>query len=242
MFLSFLVVGFLHAEVLLNQTFDDESGKLSPGKLLKRVNLVAVEPGPAAMGGTPAAHFMDDSAEEAGVLEYNFEKAGAFFISFDVLNSLPAAEAGYRLIFGMGKADESKSLKLGAAANRAFSVEMEQIASKGLSLRSGSVAAYKSASYDGAAVQRVKIWVNDNDTAKLSYIRPDTKASAQLDPDSVVIWINDKLVATEPDSGFAMQATVSKDDAVLGRLGFVSKSTDTTDFWIDNLHVESVSP
>ena len=241
MFFCFLVTGFLRAEVLIDETFDDISGKMSPGKTLKRVNLVTVEPGQGAIGTDPAAHFLDNSAEETGILEYNVEKAGAFFISFDLLNSLPDADAGYRLIFGMGKADESKSVKLGSAANRAFSVEFEQIASKGLSVRSGKDAAYKGA-YAGAAQQQVKIWVNDNDTTPLPYIRPDTKAAAQLNPDSVVIWINDKLVADEPDSGFAMQATVSKGDAELGRLGFVSKSTDTTDFWIDNLHVEGVSP
>jgi hypothetical protein len=241
MVLSFLVAGFLHAEVLLDETFDDASGKLSPGKTLKRVNLVTVAPGQGAIGEDPAANFLDDSAEETGILEYNFDKAGAYFISFDVLNSLPAAEAGHRLIFGMGVANAMKDTQLGAAAKRAFSVEFEQISSKGLSIRSGKDAAQKSA-YDGAALQQVKIWVNDNDTAELSYIRPDTKAAAKLGPDSVVIWINDKLVAAEMDSGFAMQTTVSKGDAVLGRLGFVSKSSDTTDFWIDNLHVESVSP
>lgn len=241
MFLCFLVAGLLHAEVLLDQTFDDASGKMSPGKLLKRVNLVTVEPGPAAMGGTPAAHFLDSSAEETGILEYNLEKAGAFLISFDVLNNTPAAEDGFRLIFGMGKDDQSKSVKLGSAANRAFSLEIDQLASKGLSVRIGKESAFKG-SYDGASVQQVKIWVNDNDTAKLSYIRPDTKAAAQLNPDSVVVWINDKLVADESDSGVAMQTVVSVGDAVLARLGFVSQSKGTADFWIDNLHVESVSP
>ncbi|MEI8206829.1 MAG: hypothetical protein WCG03_08120 [Kiritimatiellales bacterium] len=239
--LSFFVAGFLHAEVFVDETFDDASGKVSVKGALKRANLVVAEPGQGAIGTDTAAHFLDNSAEETGVLEYNVDKAGAFLISFDVLNGLPAADSGYRLIFGMGKADESKSVKLGPAANRAFSVELEQVASKGLSLRSGAVAAHKSA-YDGTALQQVKIWVNDKDTTKLSYIRPDTKVAAQLNPDSVVIWINDKLIGDELDSGFAMQATVSKGDAELGRLGFVSKSTDTTDFWIDNMHVESVSP
>jgi len=241
-FFCFLVAGFLHAEVLLDQTFDDtEEGALSPSKVLKRANQIMVAPGPGAIGEDLAAHFMDESADEPGIMEYNFDKAGAFFISFDVLNGLPSADAGYRMIFGMGRVNEGKSTVLGAAARRAFSVEFEQIASKGLSLRSGKDAAYKGA-YDATALQRVKIWVNDNDTTELSYIRPDTKAAAKLGPDSVVIWINDKLVAAEPDSGFAMQETVSKGDKELGRLGFVSKSTDTTDFWIDNVHVEDVSP
>ena len=241
MFLCFLVAGLLHAEVLINETFDDASGKMSPGKTLKRVNLVTVEPGSATMGGTPAAHFLDNSSEETGILEYNVDKAGAFFISFDVLNNLPAAEEGFRLIFGMGKADGSKSVKLGSAANRAFSVEFEQVASKGVSIRIGKDAAYKSP-YDATALQQVKIWVNDNDITGLSYIRPDTKTAAQLGPDSVVVWINDKLVAAEPDTGIAMQSVVSKGDAELGRLGFVSQTAGMADFFIDSLHVESISP
>jgi len=244
MFLSFLVAGFLHAEVLLDETFDDASGKLTPGKTLKRVNLVTVAPGQGAIGEDPAAHFLDDSADEAGMMEYNVEKAGAFFISFDVLNSLPAAEAGSRLNFGMGQANEGKSTMLGSNAKRAFSVEFEQIASKGVVIRVGPTSVQK-ITYDGAALQQVKIWVNDNDTAELSYVRPDTKAAAKLGPDSVVVWINDKLVGKEEAIGFPMKteaSALSVGDNVLGRLGFVSKSSDTTDFWIDNLHVESVSP
>jgi hypothetical protein len=239
MFLSSLVAGLLYAEVFVDETFDDVS-KLSPTKALKRVNLVNVEPGPAGIGASPAAHFLDNSAEESGILEYNVDKAGAFFISFDVLNSLPAAEEGFRLIFGMGKADDAKSVRLGSAANRAFSLEIEQVASKGLSIRIGKETAKKSA-YDATALQRVKIWVNDNDTAGLSYIRPDTKQAALLGPDSVVVWINDQLVADEPDSGIAMQSTISVGEDVLGRLGFVSQSTGFADFWIDNIRVESAS-
>lgn len=243
--LSFSVAGFLHADVLLNETFDDAApGKLPPGKELKRSNLIIVASGQGAIGEDLAAHFMDDSADEAGMLEYNFEKAGAFFISFDLLNSLPAAEAGSRLNFGMGVANEGKGTMLGSNTKRAFSVEFEQIASKGVVIRTGPTSVQKSP-YDGAALQQVKIWVNDNDTTELSYIRPDTKAPAKLGPDSVVVWINDKLVGKEEAIGTPMktaESALSVGDAVLGRLGFVSKSSDTTDFWIDNLHVESVSP
>ena len=123
-------------------------------------------------------------------------------------------------------------------------MEFEQVASKGVTIRVGPTSVQKSP-YDGAELQQVKIWVNDNDTTELSYLRPDTKAAAKLGPDSVVVWINDKLVGKEEAIGTPMktaESALSVGDAALGRLGFVSKSSDTTDFWIDNLHVESVSP
>jgi hypothetical protein len=243
-FFCFLVGGFLHAEVLLDQTFDDMSGKVAAKGSLKRASYIIVEPGQGAIGTDPAAHFLDDSTDEAGIFEYNLEKAGAFFISFDLLNNLPAAEAGHRLIFGMGPWVDGKGTALSSGAKRAFSVEFEQVASKGLNIRLGKDSAQKG-EYDATAVQQVKIWVNDNDTAEVSYIRPDTKAATKLDPDSVVVWINDQLVGKEEANGIAMKTAnsmLSVGDKVLARIGFVSKSTETTDFWIDNLHVEGISP
>ena len=244
LFFSFFVAGLLQAEVLLDKTFDNESGKVSAGGPLKRVSFVNVEAGSETIGTDPAAHFMDDSTTESGVLEYNLgaAPAGAFFISFDLLNNVTAAEGeSKRLIFSMGPWADVNSFILNGGAKRAFSLEFEQAASsKALSIRIGTTT-IKKCSYDVKALQQVKIWVNDNDKEKLSYVRPDNQEEAKLNPDSVVVWVNDKLVADQSAGGIAMQASMSTGDAVLGRLGFSSTTASTVDFWIDNLHVESVS-
>ncbi len=235
--------GLLPAETLISQTFDDEMGRISVSGSLKRANFVRVEAGSGAIGADPAAHFLDDSTTESGVLEYCVsDPAAAYLISFDVLNNQPASELeNARLIFSTGQHFDGKSFVLSGGAKRAFSVEFEQAASsKALSIRIGTATAKKS-SYDTAALQQVKIWVNDNDKKELSYIRPDNQQAALLGPDSVVVWINDVLVVDQKDSGIVMQSSISAGDKVLGRLGFSSTTTSTVDFLIDNVHVESVS-
>ena len=245
MIFSFLVAGFVYAEVLIDQTFDDDSGRVSVSGPLKRAQFVRVEPGSGAIGADPAVHFKDESTDESGILEYNAgdEPAGAYLISFDLQNNAPALEkSSGRVIFSMGLWMDGKSFILTGGAKRAFSVEFDQFgSSRALNIRIGKTAV-KKGSYDTAALQQVKIWVNDNDQNELSYIRPDTRQEAFLGPDSVVVWINGELVADQLSGGIPMQASRSSGDAVLGRLGFSSSSKTVADFSIDNLHVESIAP
>jgi len=237
--------GLLQAEVLIDQNFDNESGSVSVRGPLKRAACVRVESAPDTIGGTAAVHFNDESTSESGILEYcaGEKPAGAYMISFDVLNNAPSEEqASDRLIFSMGPWSDGKGYMLSGGAKRAFSVEFDQHgSSRAFNLRIGTTSVKKS-SYDTSALQQVKIWVNDNDKKDLPYIRPDNQQEALLSPDSVVVWINNMPADDMLPGGVSMLSSVSSGDAVLGRLGFSCPSQAIVDFWIDNLHVESVSP
>lgn len=245
LFLSSVIAGAACAEVFIDDTFDDRLGQAPKNSSLQRAALVEVVEGHGPIGTDPAAHFLDESTSAPGILEYNAGEnpLGAFVVSFDLLNNAPADSGDpMALIFSVGQWLKGKGIGLGANASRAFALEFSQCGTaQTLVIRIGKSTA-KKGSYDLQALQQVKIWVNDNDKTELQYIRPDTKEAAMLNPDSVVVWINDELVAGQRDSGIAMQSSVSAGDAALGRAGFCSSTTAKVDFLIDNFRIESVSP
>ena len=243
LFIAIGLAGLLQAKVLVDKTFDNEMGKISVGGPVTGAFFVNVEEGKGSIGTDPAVHFLDDSTTDAGILEYcaGDSPAGAYFISFDLLNNVPVSEGeSMRLSFGAGPWADGNSLKMNSNDKRVFSIAFDQAASsKSLSIRYGADKVKKS-SYDLMALQQVKIWVNDNDKKRMFYIRPDTQQIAVLNPNSFIVWINNKLVADQPAEGLPMLSSMSAGDAVLGRFGFYSTTTMKADFWIDNLHIESV--
>jgi len=236
-----------HAVTYINETFEDDTiGSAPADAAQKNTNQVTVAAGTGVIGTDQVAHFNDTSSTANGTLEYNVgtsNTVGSLYIQFDLLNNAPGStgSATNPVIFGVGPWSASTSIKLGANANRSFGVEFFLTGSSStLKIRTNATA-FVNTTYNMLALQTVKIWVNDDDSATLAYTRPDTSATATLGVNSFVIWINDSLVATETDSGFGMNPLITVGNTTLGRLGFDSTTATTTDFSIDNVLVTDVA-
>lgn len=223
----------------LDETFEKQSiGPLTALAPLVRVQQVSVVDGGGKVGEGNVAHFNDSSITEGGWMEYNLgnRDLSSMFIEFDLLNNAPGSGSNKMpIIFGVGPWNTSKDLVLNANAKRAFGLEFYQAGSyMNFTSRVGRHPAERN-TYDLTVPQHVKIWVNDHDQNTLSYIRPDTGIEVMIQPDSFVIWINDKLIGAE--YGFGMHKDVTVGNTTVGRVGFSSSSTKTVDFLIDNLRV-----
>ena len=245
-----LLTPVARAVTYINETFEDDTIGLAPSDpAQKLVSQVTVAAGTGVIGTDNVAHFNDINAGVAGNLEYNVgatNTVGSLYIQFDLLNNA-AGDTGSAvnpIIFGVGPWSDSTSIKLGANANRAFGIEFYQTgATQTLKIRSNSTALV-TATYDMLALQTVKIWVNDNDSLTLDYIRPDDSTTATLSANSFAIWVNDTLVGTETASGLGMNvvgAGSTVGNTTLGRLGFDSTTSALVDFSIDNLLVTDVA-
>lgn len=228
--------------VHLHESFESHpEGTLSAIAPLYRVSQVEIIDGKGRLGSGKVAHFHDQKNTLGGALEFNVGAApvGSMFIEFDLLNNAPGVSMEKMpVIFGVGPWSTSHSMLLNANARRAFGVEFYQNDShKAVILRVGqSIQTYDF--YDMEKPQHLKIWVNDHDTNKLAYKRPDTGETAELDPNAVAVWINDVLIGATGSYGVPMQASVTAGDCGLGRVGFGSTTSNRVDFLIDNLHVE----
>jgi acetyl esterase/lipase len=225
--------------VYLHEDFESfENDGVPQVSQLQRVDKVTVVDGGGKIGSGKVARFDDSDTSMGGAMEYNLgaSELGSMYIEFDALNNDPAkGDKSSTVIFGVGPWGAGKGLVLNAKAKRAFGFEMYQ--QKYLKLRVGNdaVATFK---YDTAAPFNVKIWANDNDDNALSYKRPDTGETAALNPDSVVVWVNDALLPKLEATGCPMNNEITSGNAVIGRAGFSSSSTKVSDFLIDNLHIE----
>ncbi|TWU46121.1 Lipase 2 [Rubripirellula tenax] len=229
----------LGGTVFLHETFDSyAAGSVPQTPTLRRAELVNVVEGQGQVGSGNVAHFDDSDTKLSGAMEYNVGASGPgrLYLEFDALNHAPLkGDGSSSMIFGVGTWDTGKGLVLHAKSTRAFGFEMYQ--QKYLKLRVGDKTT-ASMHYDPATGLNVKIWVNDNDTNTLSYKRPDTGDTSLLDPDSVVVWVNNSLIDELPPSGCPMNREITKGDTAVGRVGFSSASTKVSDFLIDNLHME----
>jgi hypothetical protein len=234
----------------INETFEDDTIGLGPSDpAQKSTNQVKVAAGTGAIGTDNVAHFNDVNSGVTGVLEYNVgasNTVGNLYVQFDLLNNAPVdtGTAANPIIFGVGPWSDSTSSRLGANANRAFSIEFYQSgATLTLRVRSNSTALVQT-TYDMLALQTAKIWANDNDSTGISYIRPDTLATATLAPNSFVVYINDVLLPGFTDSGFGMNVSgvgSTVGDATLGRVGFNTTTTALANFLIDNILVTDIT-
>ncbi|MBB3207309.1 acetyl esterase/lipase [Rhodopirellula rubra] len=228
--------------VHLHETFDSfEIDSVPKSPELQRVDMVTVVDGGERVGSGKAARFNDSDLSLGGAMEYNVgtSKLGSMYVEFDALNNAPQNGDGKStVIFGIGPWGPGKGLVLNAKARRAFGLELYQ--QKYLKLRVGDDVAAETR-YDVTAPFNVKIWVNDHDANTLSYARPDTGETVTLNPDSVVVWVNNSLLGELTPAGCPMHREITKGDAVLGRVGFSSSTSKTADFLIDNLHIEDPS-
>ena len=229
-------------KVYLHETFEGMDVDSEPDSAeLQRVKLVKVVDGGGKVGSAKVAHYNDDDIENGGAMEYNVGESAlsSMYIEFDALNNDTAkGDKNSAVIFGVGPWEEGRPLTLNSKSKRAFGFEMYQQKSLKLRVGDGNVSTMK---YDSAAAFNVKIWANDHDTNTLSYKRPDNGESATLNPDSVVVWLNNALMDDLQASGTPMHKDITEGDAVIGRAGFSSASTKVADFLFDNLHLEDPS-
>ena len=226
--------------VYLHETFDSFEIDSAPNApQLQRVDKVTVVDGAGRVGSGKVARFNDSDTEKGGAMEYLVGSSGlsGMHIEFDAFNNAPAkGDKSSTVIFAVGPWGQGKALMLNSKAKRAFGFEMYQ--QKYLKLRVGNDPA-ATLKYDSATPFNVKIWANDHDENTLSYKRPDNGEEVALNPDSVVVWVNDALMDKLAPSGCPMNKEVTEGNAVIGRAGFSSSSTKVSDFLIDNLHIEN---
>jgi hypothetical protein len=239
-----------HAVTYINETFQDDTIGVAPtDPAQKNVVQVKTEAGTGLIGTDNVGRLNDTNSTLAGNLEYNVgtsNTVGSLYIQFDLLNNAPntSGTAANPIIFSVGPWSNASGINLGANASRSFGIEFSLTGSSStLKIRSNSTALVTS-TYDMLALQTVKIWVNDNDSATLDYTRPDNSSTATLGANSVVVWINDALVGVETASGLGMNvvgvgSTVG--NTTLGRLGFATTTTTLADFSIDNVFVTDIA-
>ena len=223
-------------KVYLHETFEGMDVDSEPDSAeLQRVKLVKVVDGGGKVGSAKVAHYNDDDIENGGAMEYNVGESAlsSMYIEFDALNNDTAkGDKNSAVIFGVGPWEEGRPLTLNSKSKRAFGFEMYQQKSLKLRVGDGNVSTMK---YDSAAAFNVKIWANDHDTNTLSYKRPDNGESATLNPDSVVVWLNNALMDGLEATGTPMNKDITEGNAVIGRAGLSSASTKVANFLFDNL-------
>lgn len=249
-FTTLLPLGLRAQTVYLNETFEDDTIGIAPSDTAQKTAVqVLTAAGSGVIGTDNVAQLNDTSTSGGASLEYNVGTSalGSMFISFDLFNNAANATgtAANPIIFGVANWNSSSSTLLGANANRAFGLEFYQTGSSStVRIRVGSSVAH-SGTYDMASSIKVSIFINDSDTGTMNYVMPGTSTTATLNANSAVIYLNDSLIGTETSAGFVMSMDAGSGnttgDATLGRLGFNSSSTNTPNFFIDNLYASSVS-
>lgn len=241
----------IQATVYVNETFDAETIGSPPSDPAKLVSSqVTVAAGSGAIGADNVAWY-NDAGGTVGALEYNVggSALGSLYVSFDLLNNAPnpTGTAANPLQFAFGNWSTLTSAQLNSSSKRSFNVQINNIGASGtLKLQadtaSGVTTTLQSTTYDMSALNTFKVWVNDNDTSTLFYTRPDNSSVATLAANSAVVWLNDALIGTEADSGFAMNNVTAgtgntTGNNTLGRVGFVSTAANLANFLIDNVYI-----
>jgi hypothetical protein len=210
------------ATTSLNATIQDGSGSIGDGQLLR-----LVDPGTSGATSDKVSYYENNFAgSEAG--EFSF-----IGIEFDIFNNEVSGSAS-SFIFGTGSFDESTSPLLNSNASRHFNLEFSSTAGSVTARVDGSNLG--SASYNLGASNHVSVFINDSESAAVSYTRPDTSATDTLGANSFVLFVNDTLFEVN-----SLGALAAGDDATLGRLGFYSGTSVVSDFSIDNLVVTNLS-
>ena len=140
-------------------------------------------------------------------------------------------------LFGIGRYDVSTSAKLGSSAVRlcdlSFYSGNGSLTQHDLRVSGGGSTA--TGSYTANTLYRIDIYLNDFNALSQSYVRPDTSAQDVLAPNTIVVFANQTFVGSN-----VMRPAVDGGDASIGRIGFYSASKYLTDFYIDNLVVETL--
>jgi len=231
--------GASEGTVFLHETFDSFDVDSVPSvSQLQRSSLVKVVDGGGKVGAGKVAHYNDDDTETGGAMEDTVGDSAlsSLYVEFDARNNDTAlGDKNSQVIFGVGPWEEGKSLTLNSKSKRAFGFEIYQ--QKSLRLRVGDESISR-VDYDSAAAFNVKIWANDHDGNTFSYKRPDNGETAELGPDSVVVWLNDALMGDLKATGTPMNKDITEGNAVIGRVGLSSASTKVANFLFDNVHFQ----
>ena len=203
---------------------------------------VTVEDGTGKTGASHALHFLDASTNDGSYIEYNLSSSGkeygALHISFDIYNNNAALMGTDKAtVFGIGRYDASTSAKLGSSAVRLC--DLSFYSGNGTltqhDLRVSGGATTSTGSYTANTLYRIDIYLNDSNAANQNYTRPDTLATDVMAPNTIVVFANQTFIGSN-----VMRPAVDGGDASIGRIGFYSASTYLTDFYIDNLVVETL--
>lgn len=239
-----------HAQTIyLNETFDtDTLGAAPDDAALRRTGLVTVAAGSGLIGNDNVAHFSDAVTNAGGILEYNVgtEALSSLYVSFDIFNNAAnnTGSAANPIIFSVGNWSNTTGVALNSTANRSFGLELSQTGSSStLKVRIGGTNIVQT-TYDMAAVNTFKIFINDHSTNTVDYLVPGTSTTATLSANSAAFYINNTLVGSSLASGIGLNTTASGGyllgDTTLGRIGFNTGSTGLADFLIDNVYASAI--
>jgi hypothetical protein len=203
---------------------------------------VTVEDGTGKTGASHALRLLDGSTNDGSYVEYNLSGSGKEYgllhISFDLYNNNAGLMGTDRAtLFGIGRYDASMSAKLGASANRLCDLSFYSgdgtKTQHELRVSGGGLNAV--GQYTANTLYRIDIYLNDFNALNQNYVRPDTSAQDVLPPNTIVVFANQTFIGSN-----VMRPALDGGDASIGRIGFYSASTYLTDFYIDNLAVETL--
>lgn len=244
-----LTVGGAHATVFTNETFDtDVIGLASNDPTQQSITGgVLVAAGNATIGLDNVAELTDFSASDGQYLEYAAGTGGQsnLYIGFDVYNQnqAPADASGTnQMTFSVGAWSDAGGTQLNSNSKRSFLIDIYYEGDRNnLKVRSDGVT-LNTVDYDVAELQSFQIWINDDDSDTISYVRPDDLTLQTLSANSFAVWVNGDLLSTVA-SGDVMSLSGTGDttgDAVVGRYGFITTTSTQANFLIDNVYASDV--
>jgi hypothetical protein len=206
------------------------------------VRSVTVADGTGKTGASHALRLLDVATNDGAYVEYNLSSSGkeygALHISFDIYNNNAALMGSDKAtLFGIGRYDASMSSKLGSSAVRLCDLSFYSgdgtLTQHELRVSGGAPPA--TGSYTANTLYRIDIYLNDSNAANQNYVRPDTSVQDVLAPNTIVVFANQTFIGSN-----VMNPLMDGGDASIGRIGFYSSTTYLTDFYIDNLVVETL--
>jgi len=243
------------AAVYVDETFEDDTIGLNPADAAREGVTAGVltAAGSGAIGTDKVAELLDASASGGQYLEYNAggSARGDLYISFDVLNKNPIipgtnSSGTNQMTFSVGSWSTSGGTTLNSNSKRSFSMDIYHDGDKNtLKIRGASASTVLTTAYDFAELQQFEIFINDDDSVAMDYIRPDDLTTQSLNANSFAVWVNGALLS--PDAAGAVMDTTNGNtgdttgDATVGRFGFITTTAVEANFLIDNVYASDVA-
>ncbi len=204
------------------------------------VTVVSGTGNPAGGGVANGIRILDTGGSGAGV-EYNFvnslgAQVSSFRVDFDIAQ-LSSGAAGNYMTFGLGEYNSSTSLRLNTSGQRFIEADFTADG------KANFLSATGTDSNNNALLaghNHVTIFVNDLDSAAVTYARPDTGLGQSLPANSVAYWLNANLILTTTldTADTTAGGTVGTSEHNFGRAGWVTYSAfNGLDWNVDNFAV-----
>lgn len=242
-----------YAEIFTNETFDngDVIGTTPSDPSQQGVTGgVLTAAGNATIGPDNVAELTDFSATDTQYLEYTAGTSGQsnLYLSFDVFNPNPSPTAGAsgtdQMTFSVGPWSDAGGTQLNSNSKRSFLIDIYYQGTRNNLKVRNDVGTLNTVDYDTTELQSFQIYVNDDDSDAITYLRPDDSTVQTLSANSFAVWVNQTLVSTTA-SGDLMSTSGTGDttgNAVVGRFGFITTSTTQANFLIDNVYSSDIVP